>query len=88
MYKMGPDQQKKSFSSIQSERDTKQIWVDRVRTLTSERTNKVLQKRSDKNWESAKRISKHRLAHREKAADPSKSKFLWFFFCLVHDDLV
>ena len=45
MYKMGPDQQKKSFSSIQSERDTKQIWVDRVRTLTSERTNKVLQKR-------------------------------------------
>ena len=45
MYKMGPDQQKNSFSSIQSERDTKQIWVDRVRTLTSERTNKVLQKR-------------------------------------------
>ena len=87
MYKMGPDQQKKSFSSIQSERDTKQIWVDRVRTLTSERTNKVLQKRSDKNWESAKRISKYGLAHREKAADPWKSKFLWTF-CLVHDDLV
>jgi len=49
--------------------------VNRVRTLTSERTNKVLQERSDK-AERAKRKSKIRLAHREKAADPSKLKLL------------
>ena len=67
MYKMGPDQQKKSFSSIQSERDTKQIWVDRVRTLTSERTNKVLQKRiRQKLRERKKKIKKQ-------ASSPRKS---------------
>ena len=67
MYKMGPDQQKKSFSSIQSERDTKQIWVDRVRTLTSERTNKVLQKRVRKKLRERKKKIK------KQASSPRKS---------------
>ena len=42
-----------------------------MRTLTSERTNKV-----PKIGEREERKSKLRLAHHEKAADPSKSKIL------------